>query len=67
MRAFWQKLRADELITPDVDLEWVVATCALLGNAETYVHMTRTLRWTPEEYEHWRYRTWRYLATSHAS
>ena len=48
---------------PDVDLEWVIATSALLANAETYVHMTRTLCWTPEEYEDWRYRTWRYLAT----
>ena len=34
-----------------------------LANAETYVHMTRTLRWMPVEYERWRYRTWRYLAT----
>lgn len=44
-------------------LDWEVATAALLANAETYVHMTRTLRWTPEEYARWRRRTWRHLAT----
>jgi AcrR family transcriptional regulator len=63
VRAFWEKLQKDGLTGPDVDLEWVIATSALLANAETYVHMTRTLRWTPVEYERWRYRTWRYLAT----
>jgi AcrR family transcriptional regulator len=62
-RAFWEKLYADGLMNPDVDLEWVVATSALLANAETYVHMTLTLRWTRDEYERWRYRTWRHLAT----
>ena len=63
IRAFWEKLRADQLISPDIDLEWVISTSALLGNAETYVHMTRTLHWTPHEYERWRLRTWRHLAT----
>lgn len=63
VRLFWERLRADGLMSPDVDLEWVIATSALLGNAETYVHMTRTLRWTPDEYERWRYRTWRHLVT----
>jgi AcrR family transcriptional regulator len=64
VRAFWEKLRADGLMNPDSDLEWVVATSGLLANAETYVHMTRTIRWTPAEYERWRYRTWLHLATS---
>lgn len=63
VRSFWEKLRADGLMSPEVDLEWVIATSALLANAETYVHMTRTLRWTPDEYERWRYRTWRHLVT----
>lgn len=67
VRAFWEKLRTDGLMRPDVDLEWVIATSALLANAETYVHMTRTLRWTPVEYERWRGRTWRYLATVSAT
>ena len=49
---------------------WIIAagslgalSCALLGNFETYVHMTRTIRWSPAEYERWRYRTWHHLAT----
>lgn len=65
VRAFWEKLRADGLMNAEADLEWVIATSALLGNAETYVHMTRTLGWTPSEYQRWRYRTWKYLATGH--
>ena len=64
VRAFWEKLRADGLMNPDTDLDWVVATSALLANAETYVHMTRTIHWTPAQYERWRYRTWLHLATS---
>lgn len=62
-RRFWEKLHADGLLHPDVDLEWVIGTAALLANAETYVHMTRTLRWTREEYQRWRHRTWWHLAT----
>jgi len=66
-RAFWEKLHSDGLMSPDADLEWVIVTSALLANAETYVHMTRTLRWTPPEYQAWRHRTWRHLATAPAT
>jgi AcrR family transcriptional regulator len=64
VRTFWETLHADGLMRLDADLEWVIATSALLANAETYVHMTRTLRWTPAEYRRWRYRTWWQLATT---
>jgi AcrR family transcriptional regulator len=64
IRAFWEKLFADGLMNPEADLEWVIATSALLGNAETYVHMTRTISWSTREYEQWRYRTWWHLATA---
>ena len=64
VQAFWGKLRADALMNPDSDLDWVIATSGLLANAETYVHMTRTIRWTPEQYQRWRYRTWLHLATN---
>ena len=37
-------------MNPDTDLDWVVATSGLLANAETYVHMTRTIHWTPAQY-----------------
>lgn len=63
LRIFWQKLRIDGLLAAGVDLEWVIATTGLLANAETYVHMTRTLNWSTAEYERWRFRTWRHLAT----
>jgi len=64
VRAFWTKLRADGLMDPGSDLEWVITTSALLANAETYLHMTRTIRWTPADYELWRRRTWLHLATT---
>lgn len=63
-RFFWSKLRDDGLMHPDCDLEWVIATAGLLGTSETYLHMTRTIRWSPTEYERWRYRTWWHLATT---
>jgi AcrR family transcriptional regulator len=62
--AIWTKLAADALLHPGVDLDWIIATTSLLGAGETYVLMTRTLRWTPEQYQAWRYRTWLHLATT---
>ena len=63
-RFFWSKLREDALMHPDCDLEWVIDTAGLLGTSETYLHMTRTTRWSPAEYQGWRYRTWWHLATT---
>ena len=63
-RSFWSKLREDGLMHTDCDLEWVIATSGLLGTSETFLHMTRTTRWSPAEYERWRYRTWWHLATT---
>jgi len=63
-RDFWQRLRGDGLMHPDSDVGWVIDTSALLGNADTYLHMTRTIRWTRAEYERWRRRTWMHLATT---
>ncbi|WP_159081360.1 TetR/AcrR family transcriptional regulator [Nocardioides sediminis] len=64
VRTFWERLFADGLMHARADLDWVVPTAALLGNAETYVHMTRTLGWDTETYRRWRLRTWRHLATA---
>ena len=63
-RAFWSQLRADGLMDTACDLEWVIATCGLMGSSETYLHMTRTTAWSPADYQRWRYRTWRHLATT---
>lgn len=62
--AAWRKMRADGLMHPDTDLDWVIATTSLLAHAETYVLMTRTLRWSPEQYQAWLYRTWLHFATT---
>ena len=64
IRAFWEAARTDGLLHPDVDLEWVIATSSLLGAAETYLLMTRTLRWDRAGYREWRYRTWMHFATT---
>lgn len=64
VRTFWEKLRADDLMNAESDLDWVVNTSGLLANAETYVYMTRTIRWTAAEYQQWRYQTWLHLATT---
>jgi AcrR family transcriptional regulator len=61
---FWTNLRAAGLMNPDSDLDWVIATAGLLGDSETYLHMTRITTWTSEDYERWRYRTWWLLATT---
>lgn len=63
-RFFWSKLQEDAFMHPDCDLEWVIATAGLLGTSETYLHMTRTTRWSPAQYQRWRYRTWWHLATT---
>jgi AcrR family transcriptional regulator len=67
VRAFWEAARADGLLQPDVDVEWVIATSSLLGAPETYLLMTRTLRWDLGAYRDWRYRTWLHLAKTPTS
>jgi hypothetical protein len=56
-RMAWERLHADGLMHPDCDLEWVIGTTSLLAAAETYMLMTRTLRWESDAYERWLYRT----------
>ena len=63
-RLFWARLREDGLMHPDCDVDWVVATCSLLGTPETYLQMTRTTKWSPAQYQRWRHRTWWHLATT---
>jgi hypothetical protein len=64
VRRFWESLAADGLMHPGADVDWVCETSALLANAETYLHMTRTLRWSTEHYRDWRLRTWRHFAST---
>ncbi|KAA8883811.1 TetR/AcrR family transcriptional regulator [Nocardia colli] len=60
----WQQLHADGLLDPGVDLDWVIATVGLLGQAETYILMTRTLGWDPAAYQQWMYDTWHHFAVT---
>jgi AcrR family transcriptional regulator len=62
VRRFWESLAEAGLMHPDADVAWVSDTTALLANAETYLHMTRTLRWSTDDYRAWRLRTWRHFA-----
>ncbi|RZT85017.1 TetR family transcriptional regulator [Pseudonocardia sediminis] len=64
VRAFWAALGRDGLLHPGADPDWAGATTALLATADTYLLITRTLRWTPAEYETWIHRTWMHLATT---
>ncbi len=61
---FWSAVRRDGLAHPDVDVEWVIATCSVLGTPETYLQLSRSTDWTPADYERWRCRTWRHFATT---
>lgn len=61
---FWTNLREDGLMNPDSDLGWVIATAGLVGTSEVYLNMTRTMDWTAQDYQRWRYRTWWLLATT---
>lgn len=64
LAAWWRRAAEDGLLHPGVDLDWVIATSALLGSADTYVLMTRILPWGVAEYRDWRHRTWWHLATT---
>lgn len=63
-RQFWTNLRADGLMNPDSDLDWVIATAGFAGTSEAYLTMTRTTSLSSEDYQRWRYRTWWLLATT---
>ncbi|NGY59820.1 TetR/AcrR family transcriptional regulator [Lentzea sp. NEAU-D13] len=54
---FFRKLAADGLISNET-VDWVAQTGAVLGQAETYVLLTRTTEQTIEAYESWLVETW---------
>ena len=63
-RIGWEQARADGMLHPEVDLDWVADTTALLGSADTYLQITRIHGWTPEQYQDWYLRTWLHLAST---
>lgn len=62
---FFRKLAADGLI-PDEHVDWVAETGAVLGQAETYLLLTRTTGWSVEAYESWLAETWSRLVGAHS-
>ncbi len=67
IRRFWATAAADGLLPADADLDWLAGTAAVLGAADTYLHLTRTGSWTPDEYEQWLLITWRRLLAAAAT
>jgi AcrR family transcriptional regulator len=66
LRRFWTSAADAGLLDPGADLDWLADTAALVGAAETYLLATRTLGWTPDEYQRWLYQTWHRLALAAA-
>ncbi|WP_067840383.1 TetR/AcrR family transcriptional regulator [Nocardia lijiangensis] len=60
----WRRMHADGLLHPDADLDWIIATAGPLGQAETYILITRTLGWDPATYQQWLHDTWLHFATT---
>ena len=58
---FFRKLAADGLM-PERNVDWVAETGAVLGQAETYLLLTKTTGWSIEAYESWLVTTWSRLA-----
>jgi AcrR family transcriptional regulator len=62
LEAFWRGLVADGLVSPAVDADWLAATGATLGQAETYLLLSKARGWDAEAYGAWLEATWRHLA-----
>ena len=62
LEAFWRQMAADELLTSDVDVDWLAVTGAALGQAETYLVLSRVVDWDVDTYGDWLETTWRRLA-----
>ena len=56
---FFRTMAADGLLDPGVDVDWLATTGALVGQAETYVVLSRT---GGDDYRRWLETTWRHLA-----
>lgn len=50
---FWTRMADDGLLDPELDLEWLIDTTTVLGAAETYLLITRLMRWDLDTYQHW--------------
>jgi hypothetical protein len=62
LETFWRGMAADGLIGADVDVDWLAATGAALGQAETYLLLTKITTWDVDAYRNWLETTWCRLA-----
>lgn len=51
--AFWTRMADDGLLSPAVDLDWLIDTASLLAAAETYLLVTRMTSWDLGTYQSW--------------
>lgn len=63
-RRMWRSLADAGLLHPDVDVDWVADTTALLASADTYLLMKATLGWSRDQHATWLYRTLTHFATT---
>jgi hypothetical protein len=49
------------LLPPGIDLDWLAVTADVLGSADTYLHISRTVGWPVDAHEEWLLSTWRRL------
>jgi AcrR family transcriptional regulator len=58
IRQFWVTAAQDGLLPSGTDVNWLADTSGILAAADTYLHIRRTLDWTPDQYEQWLLTTW---------
>jgi AcrR family transcriptional regulator len=62
LERFFRAMAADGLLDSDVDVDWLATTGGVVGQAETYLVLARTVGWTGTRYRRWLETTWRQLA-----
>jgi AcrR family transcriptional regulator len=67
IRRFWNRAAADGLLPAGTDVDWLADTAAVLAAADTFLHISRTHGWTPDDYEHWLQLSWRRLLAAATS
>ena len=55
---FWTRLADDGLLPPDIGLTWLIDTASIMASAETYLLVSRMLRWDLDAYQDWLTVTW---------
>jgi hypothetical protein len=62
LESFWRQMAADGLLESNIDIDWLAVTGATLGQAETYLLLSKVVDWDVEAYRAWLQATWRRIA-----